>query len=790
MPTRTLALALVLGLLTAASAADPAKKKPADPLGYGAAFDAELARIGQITPQQFAARYLDKAKYLAQLSWDATTAKHFDALMLDPAKLPLDRKKFPPPLPHLDTRLNDAELAMLKRNGFVVSERLGTRSFGEQFYKVYSRDLPVFISADAMLQAWHHTYDSMLMELEETYFSATLDEMLTAMAKELPRAKSQYGDGILSECLTDADFFIATARSLLAGKAMPLFPRNPNTPLPPIVPVPTVFDQGDRVLKALTACRDEQLNFKYPLFGRPRDTDFSQFKPRGHYTHSMELAQYFQAMMWLGRIDLRVAGNPEEASPRELGAAIVLHDLLVSAGQFDNWKSFDRMLQTFVGKTDSMTFSQLGAVLQKAGIKTPAEVKTFNVLETIQADIEKGKYGTQEIRGDVYTSPFGPEKIRLPRSFTFLGQKFVLDSWAMAKLVYDDILWDGEKVQRRLPSCLDVAFSVLGNDAVVPDLAGRMTDPTGKKFRDGLNYQHNLAAVRNVIDAQDKGVWSETIYAHWLACLRELATPTTDAKYPEAMRTRTWAMKSLNTQLASWTQLRHDTVLYVKQSYTSRALCEYPAGYVEPHSAFWARFETMLARSADLIEKTPFSDRTINKYGVGVKLKDVQKKQVAFLRGFAQRAAILKGMAEKELAQKPFDADEVKCFKAVVEGRGGSGSPRYDGWYPKLFYNNPHAVEENDSLVTDVHTDLPDDTVADPGCVLHQGVGKVDMLIIAVDSGPNRMVYAGPVLSHFEFTAAGTTRHADHEWQGILNGKTAPSRPAWTKEYLVPEVRK
>ena len=54
---------------------------------------------------------------------------------------------------------------------------------------------------------------------------------------------------------------------------------------------------------------------------------------------------------------------------------------------------------------------------------------------------------------------------------------------------------------------------------------------------------------------------------NWLATLRELSKPISDSKYPEAMRTRTWGMKTLNTQLASWTQLRHDTVLYAKQSY-------------------------------------------------------------------------------------------------------------------------------------------------------------------------------------------------------------------------------
>ena len=56
MPTRTLALAAVLGLAAAVSAAEP-KKKPADPLGYGAMFDAEVAKIGPITPAEFARRY-------------------------------------------------------------------------------------------------------------------------------------------------------------------------------------------------------------------------------------------------------------------------------------------------------------------------------------------------------------------------------------------------------------------------------------------------------------------------------------------------------------------------------------------------------------------------------------------------------------------------------------------------------------------------------------------------------------------------------------------------------------
>ena len=52
-------------------------------------------------------------------------------------------------------------------------------------------------------------------------------------------------------------------------------------------------------------------------------------------------------------------------------------------------------------------------------------------------------------------------------------------------------------------------------------------------------------------------------------------------------------MKNLNTQMASWTELRHDTLLYAKPTYTDPGLCVYPDGYVEP------RLEFLLSDEAD-----------------------------------------------------------------------------------------------------------------------------------------------------------------------------------------------
>src|SRR5262249_36518119 len=155
--------------------------------------------------------------------------------------------------------------------------------------------------------------------------------LLAGMAAEVPAAQRRYGKGVLADSLTDADYFLAVARSLLAGR-----------------PVRTHLGQEERVRATVAACNNLRLQ-SFPLFGRSRDVDFSQFKVRGHYEHSPLLGNYFRAMMWCGRIDLRVAGQPDKSSPRELGAAVVLHDLLRRSGQVERWRDFDRLLQAFVG---------------------------------------------------------------------------------------------------------------------------------------------------------------------------------------------------------------------------------------------------------------------------------------------------------------------------------------------------------------------------------------------------------------------------------------------------------
>jgi hypothetical protein len=176
--------------------------------------------------------------------------------------------------------------------------------------------------------------------------------------------------------------------------------------------------------------------------------------------------------------------------------------------------------------------------------------------------------------------------------------------------------------------------------------------------------------------------------------------------------------------------------------------------------------------------------------GHTVKGTVVREQHVEFLKRFVGTVKTLRQIVEKQMAQQEMNKEELKFLEEVVQLSIGCGGPRrFTGWYPRLFYGDyTEECMKWDALVADVHTNLPAPKVGDPGCILHQAVGNTDLLIIAIDNGKDRMVYAGPVLSHYEFELPTGVRKTDSRWQEDLRTGNAPPRPEWTRNYLVPGV--
>src|SRR6202022_3394903 len=104
----------------------------------------------------------------------------------------------------------------------------------------------------------------------------------------------------------------------------------------------------------------------------------------------------------------------------------------------------------------------------------------------------------------------------------------------------------------------------------------------------GPSYDEALAALKKEYAALKPEDWNRNLYWSWLYALQPLLAEY-GAGYPTFMTTTAYRTKSLNTARASWAQLRHDTILYAKQSYTMGLPASAPPpppppahGYVEP----------------------------------------------------------------------------------------------------------------------------------------------------------------------------------------------------------------
>jgi hypothetical protein len=280
------------------------------------------------------------------------------------------------------------------------------------------------------------------------------------------------------------------------------------------------------------------------------------------------------------------------------------------------------------------------------------------------------------------------------------------------------------------------------------------------------------------MDEHQTALFNENLYGLWLGALRELDEIPDSRQFPRAMQSRPWQHKMLHTQLASWAELRHDTILYAKQSYTAYAVCEYPKGYVEPYPKFYAKVAHFAEEGARRLTaaKTAVADAEQAK-----QMDQLKERQAEFLKSFAVTSRQLEQLANKELAAKPFTKKEEELLKKTIDIRGGgSGPPRYDGWYPKLFYGREPASW--DPIVADVHTN--------PSPVgrgtLQVATGNPAFVVVAVDNQKDRTAYVGPVYSYYEFVVDPEQRLDDEDWQQRVRTRNEPPRPGWTKSFLPP----
>ncbi len=691
----------------------------------------DLDETADMTAAEFHDRYA--VPFAADIPYDPTTADHLP--LIQSSSLALDQD----------------ELAKLGENGFVITDRWRFPSFVDGYATIYLEDLPVFVSADAIMFAVHRSYDHILKAAELEVLIPTLTTMLDEMRAALAAGGAT---ALGTQAQVDADVFLAVAASLLRGELV----------------APVAGGDVLEISELFTSALGASGWVETILFGVERNMDFSQFTPRGHYTDSDELKRYFRAMMWLGRIDFRMLEAQPDGSltfhRRQLEGALALRDLMVPA-TVNRWTMIDDAIQTFVGESDYMVLPELSALLADLGVGDDLGGLADISDDAIAQAILDGGYGTQRICSHIMINGIGATTMPLSSSFALFGQRYVIDSHVFSNVVYDRV--QAGTVYRMMPDPLDVAFAALSNDQ-----AGLLLDAELNEW----GYAPDLHAMRVLADAHPEGFWQTNLYNSWLSALRTLspdasvADPAT-AGIPSVAATEAWGRRLVNTQLASWAELRHDTILYAKQSYTEGASCEYPDAYVEPNPEFFASIVAFAQRGRELnavLDLTPSS-------WLG-----------AAITGYFDRleasAARLEEMARHQQTGTPYTAEQLEFInQAVIVELGCGGVTSASGWYVELFFNVFNAVEY-DPTIADVHTQPTDAGGTPVGRVLHVGTGLPRMMVVTVDTCTGPRAYVGLASAYAEVITEGFERLDDEAWRAELGYQNAED-VVWMRDLVV-----
>ncbi len=640
--------------------------------------------------------------------------------------------------------LTNGQKRRLAQVGFVVVPDEAEQMF--YLYESYADgdDAANFITVDSLLQAWHVFFDFALRTVEQEHLIGLARQMTDGLLAAAQTQLDEVISGPLQEAARSNVAYFAVARRLL----------DPTAQLPPEV---AELAEAELALIAEHAGRAPS-----PIMGTT--VHYSQFNPRGHYTRSEDLERYFRAMMWYGLVGFELESDDQAINRRHTRQALLIARALNQDEALRSaWESLYEPVEFFVGGADDLGYAQYLPIAQSVfGPALPPEElasdsKLDEFISRARAELPEPQIAPFFRAADASGNLSDKPQVQ-GRQFRVMAQRFIPDSWVLQQLVSPLVGTPGPETARDVPMGLDV-MAALGSAR-----ARAILIDTYHQDR-YANYEAQLDRVTAHLAQTDEATWRSNLYWGWLYALRPLLEPRGEG-YPTFMRSEAWLDKELGASLASWAELRHDTVLYAKQSGAEAGGGPEgrPNGYVEPYPEVFARLGYLAWRAREgLAARGVLPERLGSAFS---KLEDV--------------LLFLKGVAEKELTNEPRTVEEyerIQYFGGELERltldvvEGGEGASNW--------YGIENETDRNMACIADVHSFFDQ--------VLQVGVGPAYRIYVVVPHPDGGLQIArGGVFSYFEFHWPASDRLTDEKWQALLADGQAPPQPQWTESYIMP----
>ncbi len=609
---------------------------------------------------------------------------------------------------------------LLARYGFALVD-----SDSDNIYDLYNDNQPNFITTDLCLHAYHVLYDISLRLLEYDYFANDFKSLLLTLRESQLNLNNSVSEQVIHDALQRNIAYLSVMLYLIDN----------TTDIPTAV--------KDITTQELNNIEGGTLALS-TIFGYIED--FSQYKVRGHYTRNEVLAHYFQAMMYAGRMGFLL----KDVNQTRMALLLLSSFNATVKDNINVWSLWDKIYEPtsfYVGTADDLTPNEYYLLWKELGYPKGDELANNSIVAQFidkAKNYRDPKINSMDIFDDVSFE-------NATKSFRLMGQRFIPDSYIFQQLVHNKVL------SRAMPKGLDV-FSVLGSPR-----AAYYLQEDNKTYPD---YSSQVNKLRQEFANFTDYDWTQNLYMLWLYSLFPLLKPATNG-YPGFMLSDAWSDKALMTASASWAELRHDTILYAKQSSTLKnagpPIDLGLKGYVEPYPEVYSR----LASLTRMMDKG-LSDRGLIIEGFSTKLTQI-----------AEIFDRLTTISIKELENNALSSNDLNYI--LEAGTNIANLATYD--------NKSEVVTQTDqimAIIADVHTDFINNKV------LEVGTGKPYIIYVVVQDSLGRLrLTVGGTFSYYEFEQPLTQRLTDEEWHDILKAGS-PELPYWmsnlpivNKSYLV-----
>jgi hypothetical protein len=570
----------------------------------------------------------------------------------------------------------------LEDQGFVMVPT-GIKNIYDIYESAKKANEPILVTQDVILHTAHVLFDYTLRALEIETLLPKLKELTGGMIEACHTQAQEAKDEVIRQTAYDNFVFFAVAGELLG------------LTLPEGIPEEVV----EKIKLETKLVEVHRGPVKSVLFGYQED--YTQYIVRGHYTRSADFGQYFRAMMWYGRMGFYLKPNTsmyvEPIDPVLEGIkltrrAILITKILQNIPELAAlWEGLYVPTTYFAGKADDYTIKDYESILKHVDVSKDASVLSF--IKRAKGLPAPKIMSVVAVGTEIDTAGL--------KGFRFMGQRFIPDSYIFQNLVFPNVTYytgkglpftlevTGVGPRRCFPRGLDV-MSVFGSEAAA-DILKEEGDT------DYIRYEARVKKLESGFSRLPSSQWTENLYWRWLHILKKLVT-SPHLECPEFMRSDSWKLKELNAALGSWTQLRHDTILYGKQSYTLVGLgmsrtSELTEGWVEPYPEIYklvSDFVLALGKTSEYPE-------------------DVEKKLTEFSELLIQLSAI----SEKELKGNSLTEKECRLIWNI-----GATLKQMNQFSSELMRKITSGADEEMAIIADVHTD------GNTGKVLEEAVGN------------------------------------------------------------------